>query len=456
MKLISTNPSKNYQVIGEVEVSSPEDVVAKVMLAHRTKRAWQDLGVEGRVKLLRQVGKRFVDNRDRLVKLQAEEMGMALKEVQMDFDASIDFWNSYLDGAPKALETVVTIEKEHEVHELHRVPRGVVACIVPWNFPLSNFVWQCGQNLVAGNVVVFKHSEETPLCGRLIEELVNAELPEGVFSEVYGASDVGKMLVESDVDFICFTGSSAAGVQIAESAGKRLIPTCMELGGSAPGIVFEDTDVGAVTEGIYFPRFINSGQACDGLKRLMVHKSKYDEVVRALTAIIATKKVGDASDDTTDLGPLVAKRQLELLEAQVADAVAKGATVVVGGKCPEGLDGAYYEPTLLAGITPDMRVWQEEVFGPVLPVVSFDTEDQAIRMANDTKYGLGGYVFTADAERFRRVAMRLETCMVGQNNLVYIQPQNFFGGTKQSGSGREHGPEGFREVTLSKQISYEK
>ncbi len=456
MKLISTNPSKNYRVIGEVEVSTFDDVQAKVAAARKAQPAWQALGVHGRVEILRKVAEQFQQHADRIIGLQAEEMGMALKEAQLDFGMTMDFWNSYLDKAEEALKPVITYENEHEVHELHRVPRGVVACIVPWNFPFANFVWQCGQNLVAGNTIVFKHSEETPLCSKLIEELLNAELPEGVFSAVYGGREVGEMLVEQDVNFICFTGSSAAGKQIAESAGARLIPTCMELGGSAPGIVFEDADAAAIAEGVYIPRFINNGQACDGLKRLIVHRSKYDEVLKALIDLIESKKVGDACVETTDLGPLVAKRQLELLEAQVADAVARGAKVVAGGKRPEGLEGAYYEPTLLTNVTPDMRVWQEEVFGPVLPIVTFATEEEAIRAANDTKYGLGGYVFTTDVDRFKRVAMQLETCMIGQNNLVYIRPENFFGGTKQSGSGREHGPEGFHSVTLSKEIAYEK
>lgn len=456
MKLISINPSKAYQVIGEVEVSTAEDIAAKVAQAHKSKLAWQSLGIPGRVEILRKIGKRFEENAERFVALEAEEMGMAIKEAQLDYAATLDFWNSYLDTAEEALKSVVTLENDHEVHELHRVPRGVVACIVPWNFPFANFVWQCGQNLAAGNVIVFKHSEETPLCGKLIEEILNAELPEGVFSEVYGDSSVGKLLVESNVDFICFTGSSAAGKQISASAGARLIPTCMELGGSAPGIVLQDADVSAIAGGIYTPRFINSGQACDGLKRLIVHRSKYDEVVRSLTDLIKSKTVGDASDDATDLGPLVAKRQLELLESQVADAIAKGAQVVIGGNRPEGLLGAYYEPTLLVNTTSDMRVWREEIFGPVLPIVTFDTEEEAIRLANDTSYGLGGYIFTTNTESFKRLAMALETCMVGQNNLTYIQPQNFFGGMKQSGSGREHGLEGFHEVTLSKQICYEK
>lgn len=456
MKLTSTNPSKDFETVGEVEVSTAADVKASVEAARAAQRAWRDLGVKGRVEILKKVAKRFKDNAERIIELEAKEMGMSLKDAREDFSASLEFWNSFLDTAEDALRPVVTIDNDEETHELHRVPRGVVACIVPWNFPFGNFVWQCGQNLVAGNVIVFKHSEESPLCGQLIEELLNAELPKGVFNEVYGDREVGKMLIEQDVDFICFTGSSAAGRQIAESAGKRLIPTSMELGGSAPGIVFEDAVISEVIEGIYFPRFINSGQACDGLKRLIVHKSKHDEVVKALTEMIKTKKVGDASDESTDLGPLVSKKQLELLESQVADALDKGAKVLIDGKRPDGLKGEYYEPTLLTGISPDMRVWREEVFGPVLPIVTFETEDEAIKLANDTMYGLGGYIFTADKKRFKRVAMELETCMIGQNNLVYIRPENFFGGQKQSGSGREHGPEGFHEVTQSKQIAFEK
>jgi succinate-semialdehyde dehydrogenase/glutarate-semialdehyde dehydrogenase len=355
-----------------------------------------------------------------------------------------------------ALHPVVTYEDERERHELHRLPRGVAACIVPWNFPFANFVWQCGQNLVAGNTVVFKHSEETPFCGAWIEKILTTVLPKGVFNEVYGDAEVGRLLVDADIDFVCFTGSTKAGASIAARAGARLIPTCMELGGSAPGIIFDDADVPAIVSDVYLYRFMNSGQACDGLKRLIVHANKYDEVVAALSDLIQTKKIGDARNESTDLGPLVAKRQLELLENQVADATAKGAKVLLGGSRPQRFEGAYYEPTLLAHITPDMRVWQEEVFGPVLPIVTFKSEAEAIHLANDTRYGLGGYVFTSDPERFRRIAQQLETCMVSHNGAVYIRPENFFGGMKQSGSGREHGTEGFHEVTLSRQIAVRK
>lgn len=456
MKLISTNPSNNYEVIGDVIVTSEEELASYIASARRAQKPWADMGVKKRVEILRNVAERFEENAERIVQLAAQEMGMPVKTAREDFAGSMEFWNAFLDTAERTLQPVTTFENEQEVHELHRVPRGVTACIIPWNFPFGNFVWQCGQNLAAGNVIVFKHSEESPLCGKLIDELLNAELPEGVFSGVYGGKEVGKLLVEQDVDFICFTGSTAAGQQIAEGAGSRLIPTSSELGGSAPGIVFDDADISSIVENIFWLRFLNSGQACDGLKRLIVHADKYDEMLQALSKVVQTKKLGDASKEDTDLGPLVSKRQLELLASQVSDATAKGATVVVGGKRPEGLNGAYYEPTILTNITKDMRVWQEEVFGPVLPIVSFKTEKEAIELANDTVYGLGGYIFTLDSDRFKRIAMSLDTCMISQNNLSYIRPENFFGGQKQSGSGREHGPEGFHEVTMSKQIAYEK
>lgn len=456
MKLTSTNPSRKYEIIGEVAVSTEQEIKDKVAAAHKAKKMWRDMGTAARVELLRKVGKRFEDNAERFAALEAQEMGMPIKEAREDFVYSLEYWNSYLDTAEAALKKTVTFEDEKEIHELHRAPRGVAACIAPWNFPFANFVWQCGQNLAAGNTVVFKHSEETPLCGKLVEELVTAELPEGVFAEVYGDGSVGKMLVEQNVDFICFTGSSAVGRQTAESAGRRLIPTCMELGGSAPGIVLEDADVKNVAATIYNARFICCGQMCDGLKRLIVHKSKFEEVVAELQAIIKTKKIGDAGDESTRLGPLVAKRQLDLLESQVADAVEKGAKVLIGGKRPDGLEGAYFEPTLLADISTDMRVWKEEVFGPVLPIITFETEEEAIGLANDTTYGLGAYIFTADEKRYRRVAREIETCMVSQNNLTYLRPENFFGGCKLSGSGREHGPEGFHEVTMSKIIARDK
>lgn len=454
-KLVSVNPS-NYEPIDEVEVSSQEEIESKVAAAHKSKKTWRELGIAGRVELLRKVSAKFAENKERLAQLETREMGMPIKEALDDADFSLEYFNSYLDEGEEHLKSVVTLENDKERHEVFHEPYGAVACIVPWNFPFANWVWQCGQNLVAGNTIVFKHSEETPLCGKLIEEIVNSVLPEGVFNEVYGDGSVGEILVNQDVDFICFTGSTSTGIKIKQAAASRLIPTSMELGGSAPGIVFEDADVDAVIGTIFTARFMACGQMCDGLKRLIVHESKAEEVIAKLTKLVKSKRIGDASDKQTDFGPLVAKRQLDLLEAQVADATAKGAKVIIGGEQPNNLKGAYYEPTLLTNITNDMRVWQEEVFGPVLPIVTFSDEETAVSMANDTKYGLGAYVFTTDNERFMRVAQQLESGMVSQNTLSYINTCNPFTGYKMSGGGLEHAQFGFEEVTRIKVIAREK
>jgi len=454
-KVVSTNPS-TYKPVGEVDVSTIDDIQARVKAAHEAKRAWRELGVTGRVELLRKVSTKFAENKEKFAKLEAEEMGMPIKEALEDFDFGLDYLNSYLDTGEEHLKSIVTLENDDERHEVFKEPFGVVACIVPWNFPFANWVWQCGQNLVAGNTIVFKHSEETQLCGKLIEEIVNSVLPEGVFNEVYGDGSVGEQLVNQDVNLVCFTGSSATGVKIRQAVASRLLPTCLELGGSAPGIIFEDADIEEVAGTIFTARFMACGQMCDALKRLIVHESKVDEIIAKLTSLIKEKKVGNASDSQTDFGPLVAERQLKLLEEQVADAVNKGAKIIIGGKKPEGLEGAYYEPTLLTNITNDMRVWQEEVFGPVLPIVTFNSEEEAIEKANDTKYGLGAYIFTADDERFMRVAHQLESGMVSQNTLSYINTCNPFTGYKMSGGGREHAQFGFDDVTQIKVIARQK
>lgn len=455
-KLISTNPSRDYQPIGAVEISTPQEITAKVAAARSAQKAWNDLGVTGRIDRLRTLAEAFTEYKERFACLQAEEAGMPIEEARSDFDASLAYFNSYLDTGEEHLTSIVTFEDEHEIHEVYREPYGVAACIVPWNFPFTNWIWQCGQVLVAGNTIVFKHSEETPLCGKLIEEVVTSVLPEGVFSEVYGDGAVGTQLINEEINLICFTGSTGTGIKIKQAAASRLIPTSLELGGSSPGIVFEDAEVDEILQSIYNFRFTACGQVCDGLKRLLVHESRVDEVTEKLADLIRSRKIGDAANEGTNIGPLVARRQVDLLEAQVADAVGKGAQVIAGGKRPAGLAGAYYEPTLLGGITREMRVWQEEVFGPVLPIVGFSTEEEAIALANDTRYGLGAYIFTQDKQRFLRVAHRVQSGMVSQNRLSYMHVNNPFTGYKLSGGGRQHAQFGFDEVTQIKVISRER
>ncbi len=267
---------------------------------------------------------------------------------------------------------------------------------------------------------------------------------------------MGDFLVHQDIDMICFTGSTVVGQQLYKIGAEKFIRVFLELGGSAPGIVFEDADLDKVLDTIYANRFDNCGQICDGLKRLIVHESKFDEVVTKLARKLDEIVIGEAGDKKTDIGPLAAERQLNVLKEQVEDALAKGAKKLYEKDMPAGLGGFFYPPLLLTNVTRDMRVWQEEVFGPVLPIVTFKTEDEAIEMANDTKYGLGGYVFTENKEKFARVATQVQTGMVQLNNTGYVQPPTPFGGCKASGIGREHGRFGFHELSNIKVVSREK
>ena len=453
-KLVSTNPAKNYKKLGEVDISTQDEIKSKVQKANSAKKKWRNLGIEGRIKLLRRIVDKFKENKEKLALLETQEMGMPITQSRLDVEDAIRYFGWYLDNASKYLSPEITYQDGKIIHKVFYEPLGIAAVIIPWNFPASNFVWGCGQNLIAGNTVVLKHSEECPLFGKLLEKIINnCALPDGVFNEVYGNGEIGDYLVHQDINLISFTGSTKIGKYLYKVAGEKFIKAVLECGGSAPGIVFADANLDQVIDVIYGNRFTNCGQMCDALKRLIVHKSVFDEVVERLKKKLASLKVGDPEEEVTDIGPLVAKRQLELLEKQIKDAIDKGAKIVIGGKRPRNLQGAYYEPTILTNISKDMRVWQEEVFGPVLPVVAFNTDEEAIRMANDTKYGLGSHVYTNDKKKALEIASQIDAGMVSVNTASYNQPCSPFGGYKDSGIGREHGKFGFAEVTQVKVVA---
>lgn len=456
-KLISTNPAKNYEVVGEVEISSDKDIAEKVKNAQEAKLIWKEFGVKKRIDLLKPIYEELIRRKEEFIELIISETGMTRKDVNTELNRySADFkW--FLDNGEASLKGEVTYEDDKTIHTVYYEPFGVSAVITPWNRPFGMFVWGVIPNLIAGNTVVFKHSEECPLTGKLIEGVMSSKnLPKGVFNEIYGNGKVGRKLLKQDIGFIWFTGSSKTGKEIYKIAADKFIKVVLEMGGSNPGIIFEDADIDKFVDKLYAKRFNACGQTCDALKRLIVEESIFDEVVKKLKNKIECKVVGDPSKENTDIGSLAAKRQLGLLEAQVKDAINKGAKVAIGGKKPSNLKGAYYMPTILTNITRDMRVWNEEVFGPVLAVVSFKGEDEAVRLANDTKYGLGALVFTNDKKRAERIASRIQAGTVEINSAIHWLPCNPFGGFKESGMGREHGTFGFHELCQIKLISKEK
>jgi succinate-semialdehyde dehydrogenase/glutarate-semialdehyde dehydrogenase len=457
MKLTSTNPARSYEPIGTVELSTEQDIQTALLKARAVQPKWAALTQTGRNVALESFLVLCEASAQDIATLITKEMGKPLNESRTHVQDSVDRYRAFMAMAGQALAPEIVYETGTERHHQFREPLGVIACIGPWNFPMLNLAWQTGQALLTGNAVVLKQSEEIILFSELIRSLIaKSDLPDGVFQIILGDAATGELLIKQPVDAIFFTGSTRTGQRITELAAKTSTRVLTEMGGSAPGIIFEDADIDRIIDTVYLARFDNTGQYCDGLKRLIVHEDKLDKVLTALAKVNATKTVGDPMDDKTDIGPLVAKRQLDLLNSQVDDARTKGAKIVFGGKEPAGLNGAYYEPTVITNVTADMRVWTEEVFGPVLPVMTFKTEDEAIGLANDTIYGLGAYIFTEDKPRYFRVAKQLNSGMVGDNNALFYSPYTPFGGYKASGNSRTNGVAGFHEVTQIKVISEEK
>ncbi|MDP1722007.1 MAG: aldehyde dehydrogenase family protein [Candidatus Gottesmanbacteria bacterium] len=453
-KLISTNPAKNYEVLGSVDVSTSKEINSKITKARSATAAWKALGVVKRIEFLQPLYQQFLKRKKEIALLVTREIGKPITESKSDLDWDDGYFQDFLEQGPTYLEDEISYQKDKKVHRLVYEPLGIAAVIVPWNYPFGNFLWGVVPNLIAGNTVVFKHSEECPLMGKLIDEMMDTlHLPEGVFSQIYGGGKVGEQLVNGDIDLIWFTGSTGTGKKLYEIAGKKFIKGVMELGGSNPAVVFEDVNIDTIIGTLYTGRFMNCGQVCDATKRLIVHKSIYGALVKKLEERLADVKIGDPESEGTQLGSLVAKRQLELLEGQVSDAVTRGARIVSGGSRPVGLRGAYYLPTLLTNVKRPMRVWKEEVFGPVLPVIPFQTEEEAIELANDTPYGLGAQVFSKDVDRALRVANKINAGCVDVNEGNHWQPCTPFGGFKGSGKGREHGKPGFQELCQIKVIA---
>ena len=297
-KLQSINPS-NYEVLGEVEVSTPKEIADKVQLARGAQKEWRSLGVAARVSILRKAFDEFKSRKEELALLMSKEMGMPIADARQGFegpDGALSYASWYFENAEKYLSPETTFEDDKEIHQVFYEPIGVAAVIIPWNFPFANFVWGCVQSLIAGNTVVLKHSEECPLSGKFIEDVMSCHVSKGVFNEVYGDGEVGKLLVERNIDMIAFTGSTKTGKYLYEVAGRKFIKAVMELGGSAPGIIFEDANIDLAVGNVCFNRLYNQGQCCDGLKRLIVHESVYEDVVQKVAANFSAKKIGNAED----------------------------------------------------------------------------------------------------------------------------------------------------------------
>ena len=445
-------------VVATVPAGSTADMDAAVAAARSAfdEGPWSRMTPEERIAVVEAFSMLYASRLDEMAEVITTEIGAPIsfsKLAQspapwMQIEAFLTVARAYPweEARPGALGPEVLVRRE---------PVGVVAAIPPWNVPQFTTISKVVPAILAGNTVVVKPAPESPLdCYLMAALLVEAGLPEGVVNIVAGDRDAGAHLVaHPGVDKVAFTGSTAAGRKIAAVCGEQLKRVSLELGGKSAAIVLDDADLDTAVEGIRFVGLMNSGQACVATTRILAPRSRYAEVVDALATAVSAMPVGDPMDPATEIGPMVAQRQQERVEKYIALGQEEGARVVVGGNGrPVGLEhGWYVRPTVFADVDNRMRIAQEEIFGPVLSVIPFDGVDEAVRLANDSDYGLGGTVFTADEAAGLDVARRVRTGTIGVNTYTmdFAAP---FGGMKASGIGREFGPEGLGEYTETKAV----
>lgn len=455
MKLKSINPH-DQSVVGELEIATKDQIQQAVTKAKIAFKTWRFVPISDRVKYLKKYRQKVAKHKEELAKLVSLEMGKPIHQSQDDIVFELDFVDYYINEGPKALEGKKVLDKGKEQFRTTYEPYGVCAVIAPWNFPVSMFNSGVLPALLAGNTVVFKPSEYSTLSQKMCADLLlESGFPDGVFNLIIGSKDVGRMLIDSPIDIVWFTGSTNAGLEIYKKCGEKFIKAICEMGGSSAGIVFANADLDVTMENLYWARFLNCGQVCSAVKRLFVEKPIFDQVLQKFVDRLKQVKIGNPLEKV-DFGPLVFPEQVTRLEEIVADAVAKGARIVIGGKRSTGKEyakGNYFEPTILTNINPNMRVMSEEVFGPVLPILPFETEDQVVEMANNTEYGLTSEVYTTDLKKGEKIAKRLDSGVVAINTDNYFKPPCPFGGYKKSGMGREYGEIGIQEFAQVKLIA---
>lgn len=431
------------QVFAVVGTASPADVDDAVLSAHRAQQDWAQVPLADRVAVVRRIGELIAERAPELARVRSRSMGAPYRS-SLALSNSAGLIAMYLD-------TIEQVQFEQVRRDAYgdalvvRKPVGVVAGIVPWNVPVRNELKKTIPSILTGCSAVLKPSPESPVAGALLMDVFrDAGLPDGVVNLVVGGAEVGEALVAHPlVRKIAFTGSTATGSHIAAVAAPELKRVQLELGGKSAAVVLPDADVDLVGRAIQAFGFGNTGQICASLTRVIAPRGRYDEVVDALVAAAARHVVGDPQDDATTMGPLVSSRQRDKVLGLVAGAVEQGATIACGGGVPEGLDAGWYvEPTVLRDVTSSMTIAQEEVFGPVVVVIPYDDEADAVRIANDSRYGLHGAVFSADAQHALEVAMRIDTGTVAINSFD-VPVSAPFGGVKGSGVGRENGVEGY-------------
>ncbi len=457
-KTIDVVDPADGSVIETLTLADTTDVEAAVAAAKRAFAEWSRVPPVVRSEALLALADRMRARADEYARVESAQAGKPIRlTTGFDVPGSIDH-TLFFAGAARSLQGTAAAEWDGDhTSTIRREPIGVVGSIAPWNYPLQMAMWKMLPAVAAGNTVVLKPSELTPLTSLMLAEDASAAgFPDGVFNVLTGTGpDVGEALVSHpDVRMVSFTGSTRVGHRVAEIASQQLKRAHLELGGKAPFVVFEDADLEAAIQGAVAGALINTGQDCTAATRAYVHRSLFDDFVAGVARVMDGVVLGDTSDEATDLGPLISRQHLEKVAAMVARAVDAGATVACGGVMPD-LGGWFYRPTLITGAAQDSEIVQEEVFGPVLVALPFDTDDEALDLANDTVYGLAASAWTTDVVRAHRASREIAAGCVWINDHIPIVSEMPHGGFKQSGIGKDMSQYSFDEYTQVKHVMVE-
>jgi len=448
------NPATGAQ-IGSVPDLGAIETRRAIQAAHQALPAWARTTAGDRARILRLWYELILDALNDLAVLMTAEQGKPLAEAQGEIRYAAAYIEWFAEEGKRLYGDVIPGHQSDKRLLVIRQPVGVVAAITPWNFPAAMITRKAGPALAAGCTIVCKPAIQTPLSALALAELgVRAGVPAGVLNIVTGSGSgaIGTELTSHPlVRKISFTGSTPVGKKLMQQCAGTLKKLSLELGGNAPFIVFEDADLDAAVAGAIASKYRNTGQTCVCTNRLLVHRDVYDAFTRKLVDAVSRLRVGDGLEGVTDQGPLIDSKALAKVEEHITDAVAKGARVAFGGK-RHTLGGTFFEPTVLTGVTQQMLIAKEETFGPVAPLFRFDTEEQAIRFANDTEFGLAAYFYTRDLARSWRVGEALEYGIVGLNTGLISTEVAPFGGIKESGTGREGSHYGILDYTELKYL----
>ena len=451
-KLKTVNPA-TQEILNEYDVMTKEKIIESVRRARNVFSEWKK-DIHKRADFLYAFAAELRKNKENLAKIATQEMGKIIKESRSEVEKCAWAIEYFADnGKIFASDEVLNTDARKSVISFQ--PIGVIGSIMPWNFPYWQAIRFAAPSLIVGNTIVLKPASATMQCGIEIENTFRkAGAPDGIFQTIIGDSSIAEYLIDSDINAVSFTGSVLVGAKVAQRATSQLKKTVLELGGSDPFVVCEDADIERASSGAVMGRFINCGQSCIASKRFIVVQKIAEKFIEKFVEKTENLKVGDPLADNTNIGPLVNAKSLNNMESIVAESVKEGAEILTGGERISNDKGFFYPPTILKNISSKMRIANEEVFGPVAPIIIVDDENNAIKTANDSKYGLGASIWTQDLDKAERLSKAIESGIVTINNVVVSDPRIPFGGVKNSGFGREMSRYGMLEFVNIKSVRF--